>query len=176
MTFLSKTISSEKNSWGQLLVKVLRMGTADVQLPKQANNFGIDSNPVKDMVAIYQRSSANGNAVIVGYLQKNSLADIGETRLFSTDQEGEVQMYVWAKNDGTLLLGGDSKNLVRYQELETAFNSLKSTVDDLISKFNAHTHILTLSSGTGSAAIPANPGTPSTADITGAKINEIKTL
>lgn len=39
-------------------------------------------------------------------------------------------------------------------------NQLENKLNDLISKFNLHTHILTLTSGTGTAAFPANTATP----------------
>lgn len=49
-------------------------------------------------------------------------------------------------NDGSL--GG----LVKVIDLVQKLNNLENLVNDLIAKYNSHTHILTLSSGTGTAA------------------------
>lgn len=49
-------------------------------------------------------------------------------------------------NDGSL--GG----LVKVIQLTQKLNNLENLVNDLITKYNSHTHILTLSTGTGTAA------------------------
>lgn len=56
-------------------------------------------------------------------------------------KDGSVQF-----NDGSY--GG----LIQIKQLITKLNNLENLVNDLISKFNLHTHILTLTSGTGTAA------------------------
>lgn len=48
--------------------------------------------------------------------------------------------------------GGQLGGMVLVNKLVQDINDLKATVRDLISKYNSHTHILTLSSGTGTAA------------------------
>jgi hypothetical protein len=72
-------------------------------------------------------------------------------------------------------IGGDAYNMVRYQELETAFNQLKSDLNNFISIFNAHTHA-GVTTGGGTSGVTATSGTSSSADITPAKIDEIKCL
>ena len=54
-------------------------------------------------------------------------------------------------NDGSL--GG----LVKVKDLTTKLNNLEKAYNDLATKFNSHTHILTLSSGTGTAAPTTSP-------------------
>lgn len=56
-------------------------------------------------------------------------------------------------NDGSF--GG----LVKVAQLTQKLNNLENLVNDLVSKFNSHTHILTLTSGTGTAAPTAAPET-----------------
>lgn len=70
--------------------------------------------------------------------------EIAETKLLISD--GLTRF-----NEGNL--GG----LVKVIELTNKLNALENKVNDIISKFNSHTHILTLSTGTGTAAATANP-------------------
>lgn len=175
MISLVKILSSTVES-GKRIVKFLRLGLRDVQTSFEAAPFGTDSNPIKNMVAVYMPTGIKGKTVLVGYINKNQLAGVGELRHYSTGEDGAVKFYTWLKNDGTYEVGGDADNMVRYSELESAFNDVKGKVNDLVTAFNSHTHVLTLSAGTGSAAPPANQQTPTTADISGAKIDEIKTL
>ena len=141
----------------------------------QALPYGVDSAPVREMVAVYANTADMGNSVIVGYVYKDAVAEVGSIRLYSDNG------YVYLRANGNLELLGDSKHMVRYEELETGFNSLKQSVTDLTTAFNSNLHTVV-------GAIPAAPPTvptvtpplapaiPPTATITGAKINEIKTL
>lgn len=55
--------------------------------------------------------------------------------------------------DGTIQLNdGSYGGLIKIDSLITKINNLENLVNDLITKYNAHTHILTLTAGTGTAA------------------------
>jgi hypothetical protein len=54
--------------------------------------------------------------------------------------------------DGIQLQGGEYGGLIIIEQLIQKLNNLENAYNDLVTKFNTHTHILTLSSGTGSAA------------------------
>lgn len=182
---LTKIISTEVSSLGHRVAKFLRFGKSDTRTAEQAAPYGIDSNPIKDMIAVYGLTDTKGDAVIIGYLNKNAIASPGEFRIFSTDEDGTVKATIHLKNTGITQLTGDSweiggnaKNLARYQELETAFNSLKDTVNTMTVRWNAFV----------AAYVPGGPsvvGTPPTlagqtvnaptADITGAKADNVKT-
>jgi hypothetical protein len=97
---------------------------------------------------------------------KDAVAEVGSIRLYSDNG------YVHLRANGNLELLGDSKHMVRYEELETAYNSVKTTLNELITKYNTHTHPIP----TGSSGTTPATQTPNSGDITGAKINEIKTL
>lgn len=56
---------------------------------------------------------------------------------------------------------GSNGGLVEVIKLTTKLNNLENLVNDLVSKYNTHTHILTLTSGTGTAA-PTATTEPST--------------
>jgi hypothetical protein len=62
--------------------------------------------------------------------------------------------------DGKIMLNDGSKGgLVEVIPLVQKLNNLENLVNDLASKFNSHTHILTLTSGTGTAAPTVAPET-----------------
>lgn len=176
---LVKIISTELENFGNNLkrriVKLLRYGTSDFQTTFEAAPYGVDSNPIKDTVGVYADTGDKGSAVIVGYLNKKQLADVGEFRIYSTDKEGNVKFYAWLKNNGTMELGGNTKNLVRFQELEQAFNQLKSDFNKLVQAYNSHTH-MGVTAGNAVSGTTMQVGSASQADMSAAKINEIKTL
>jgi hypothetical protein len=177
MVNIVKVLSSEADKVKQRVVKILRYGKNGVQTGLEATPYGIDSNPIKDMVAIYLETGSRGDTVIVGYINKNQLAKPGELRLYATDKDGAQKFYTWMKDDGTYEIGGNTKHMARFEELETGFNTLKTDLNNLISAFNAHMHA---TAGTG-PPVPPTPGSgipaiASTASIASAKINEIKTL
>jgi hypothetical protein len=169
---LTKVISSKIDEFGRLAIKFLRLGKSDVRECLEVSPYGIDSNPIKDMVALFSPTGENGKDVIVGYINKNRIADVGETRLFSTDANGVLKMYVHVKNNGTIEFGGNSDNLVRFSELQTGFDNLKTDLNTFISVFNAHVH----PTPSGVSSPTATQGTVSAASISGAKINELKIL
>lgn len=166
------------NNLKQLVVKVI--GAVTTYTAEEYSPFGTDSRPPNGMTAIYARTQANGDECIIGYLHKDRLAQIGEHRIFSTDDQNVLKTYIWLHNDGTMDIGGNTKHMVRFEELQIAFNQLKTDFNNLVTAYNSHIHPV-------GNAVPAAPGpvvttptitsgTPSTADITPAKINEIKTL
>lgn len=164
MKFVS-VISTSIDDAHRRIVKFFGMGKRAFTAT-DASPYGIDSNPIAGMVAIYAESDQNGKTVIIGYLNTNKLAQIGELRLYSTDKNGNEKFYTWLKNDGTYEIGGNADNSVRYSKLAAAFNELQG-------KFNTFAAAYT----PGSPAILGTPPTiaQSTGDITQAKINEIKT-
>jgi len=173
ISFVS-VISTELNDAGRRIVKFLRLGKDDVQTADEASNFGIDSNPVEKLVAVYAKTGLKGDTVIIGYLNKNKISDIGETRIYSTDKEDEsdIKMYIHLKNDGTAEFGGADDFLVRFNKLKEGFDQLKSDFNSHITTFNTHQHPET----GATTATPTSPGQSSSASIDDAKIEEFKCL
>lgn len=124
------------NKLKQRVVKVIGSSKSTLTA-EEYSSFGIDSNPPKDLTAIYMRTEADGDECIIGYLLKDKLAEVGETRLFSTDSDLGLKSYVWLKNDGTILINGDNNNAVLFNELKTEFNKLKQDHNTLVQKWNA---------------------------------------
>lgn len=163
MLNLVKIISTRIDQ-GKRLIKFLKMGINDVQEMNTVQPFGIDGNPRKDMIALYAPTGEQGKAIIIGYINKNQVAAVGETRLYSTESDSDTEkFYIHLKNDGTAEVGGDSDFMVRFTTLESGFNQF-------LSDHNTHVHV-------GNMGAPTAPPTiPSSATIAGAKITEIKTL
>lgn len=148
-------------------IKLLRKGKNDVQETYEIAPFGIDSNPIEKMAALYMETEEKGKTVVVGYVNKGQLAEPGETRLYSVDGDGGLKFYAWLKADGTMELGGVADNLVRYAALNTALQNEVNLLNIELTKIA--TAINALAPGAYVVA-------PVTVNIAPAKINEIKCL
>lgn len=166
MITLTKIVSTSIDNINRRIVKFLRFGKSDVQTSFESMPYGIDSNPVKDLIAIYAPTSEKGKTVIIGYINKNQLADVGEIRLFSTDTDGAEKFYVFLKNDGTIEIGGTVDNAVRYQKLDDGLQNFKTQIQTELGKIQ--TGII----AGGGAYTPATLSL----NISNAKIDEVKTL
>lgn len=183
MITVSKVISTKFDKFKRLVVKILRRGAiidgkGDLLEPIEAGPFGMDSNPVEGKIALFIKSETYGKFYVVGYLNTERKAAVGENRLFSTDENGTLAAFVWIKNDGTIQLNGAEKHLARFEELKTGFDSLRTDFNALVTKFNAHVHPVpgvTPGVGATTSSVTATPGNPSTASIDSSKANNIKT-
>jgi hypothetical protein len=171
-----KIISTSFDEIGRLLPKFQRMGLNDVQETVSSAPHGIDSNPVKDMIAIYSPTSVKGEAVVIGYLNKDCIADVGETRVFSTDENGELQTYIHLKNDGNIHFGGENDNLIRYQQTADSINELKNDINNLKNIISTWVPVPNDGGAALKVALAPYITSPLIEDITGAKIDEFKTL
>lgn len=149
---------------GERELKVIQYGakTADV-----VADFGDDSCPIKDMVAIYAKTDENSDNIIVGYFNKNQISQPGEKRIFSLKEDGSLSFAIHLKNDGTCEVGGNADNLVRYQALDDALQAEKTLINTELSKIALAINAIVPASYT-----PA----PITLNLIQAKIKEIKTL
>lgn len=161
------TISTSLNKAKSRLVKALRFGKDDVIERPEIGPYGIDSNPIKGMAALYSETSEKGKGVIIGYINKNLKAEPGEIRTFSTDETGTLQFYIWQKKDGTAELGGNTDNLVRY-------SPLYSGLADFITSLKVE--LASIATGITAAGGSYTPSTTIDIDIADSKIEEIKTL
>jgi uncharacterized protein YheU (UPF0270 family) len=151
---------------GERILKVLQFGA---KTAKVFSDFGDDSQPLKDMIAVYADTTEVGESVIIGYLNKNQISAAGEKRIFSLKVDGSLSTDIHLKNDETIVIASGTDYAVRYSSLETSFNQLKSDFNSLVVAYNSHQH--TLPNG---ASPPTLPGTTSAASISGAKIDEIR--
>lgn len=115
-------VDSTTTEDGMRMIKVDQFGAKE---PYECSPYGFDSNPVKDMTAIYADTSENGEPIIIGYVNENQLAEVGELRLYNSEQG-----YIWIKKDDSIELNGNARTIV-------AFQNLKTELENTISKLNA---------------------------------------
>ena len=164
MINLVKVISTAIEA-GRREIKVLRLGKQDVQTPIQAGPFGSDANPPANMRAIYMRTGVKGDTFVVGFINVDQLAEVGENRQFATDEDGNLIFEARMRNDGTYEIGGSSDNLIRHAALNTEMQKLATSITAELALIS--TAIL----GLGGAYPPGIINI----DISAAKIEELKT-
>lgn len=121
-----KLDSTTINNLGKRIVKFFEFGA---KTASECAPFGVDCNPIKGMTAIHSQSSNNGESVIIGYINTNQLADVGESRLFSVDDDGNLKAFIWNKKDGKLWLNGDTHTCVRFLPLQTGLNNQNTLIN-----------------------------------------------
>lgn len=77
---------------------------------------------------------------------------VGSTVTVSTDTNCEPIVVGFTETDKIVLRGGEFDGLVKVAELTTKLNNAENKINAIINAYNAHTHILTLTMGTGTAA------------------------
>lgn len=178
---LIKIISTQVDKLNRRVAKFLRYGKNDTQTALQAGPYGVDANPIKDMIAVYAPTSEKGDTVVIGYINKNQVAEPGEYRIFSTNANGQVQASVHLKANGVIVITGQSmeflgnaKTLAKFQELKSGFDQLKNDLNSLITTFNGHVHT-GVQTGPGSSGPTPTQGTASTASVDNSEASNLKT-
>jgi hypothetical protein len=128
---------------GKLIIKSLTLKGASTA--KQVTPFGIDSNPLENWTAIYADTTNAGEAVILGYINKDYITKQGEIRIYSIGEDKAVKAYVYARKDGVLELNGSAYSGVRFQNLKTATDANDSLINAELTKIAA---AITLLGGT----------------------------
>ena len=165
MIRLVKVISTEFDKAKRRVVKALGLGKGDVQTPLEASPFGSDSNPPPGLRAIYAKTGTKGDTFIIGYINLDQVAEVGEHRLFSTDEQGNLAFEARMRNDGTFEIGGSVDNLTRH-------NALNIELQKLVVALQAELALIAIGIAAGGGAY--TPGVLSL-DISNAKIEELKT-
>ena len=157
-------------------IKAIVFGKDDVREPNEVAPYGYDASPVNDIYAVYSNTNTIGVPIIIGYFNKQQKAQTGESRIFATDSTGVFKYNVWLRADGTVLIGdsdepSDYTNfLVKFNELKTGFDTLRTEVNSMVTVFNAHVHPASVP-----VLITATPQTSATATIDSSKATKIKT-
>jgi len=147
---------------GKRILKVQEYG---VKTAKVTANYGDDSQPLKNMTAIYSPTAVNSEPVIIGYINTNQVAQEGEKRIFSQSLDGSLSFAIHLKTNGTCEIGGSVDNAVRFSALEGSLTSSNIELNVELVKIQAS--ILALG---GSYAHE-----PVTINISSSKIDQIKT-
>jgi hypothetical protein len=159
-TVVGQQIESNRGSANVRMLDVQLLGSVP-EVVEFFNVSGEDTAP------------ANGDKIIVfdvgGYKFSIGTKDLivaavqaGEKKLYS-QESGAIKAYLYLLKSGILELNGNADFAVRFSDLETAFNQLKSD-------YNAHAHG-GVDTGSGTSG---GTNTPSTADIAPAKVDTVK--
>lgn len=140
------TTDSVEEEEGFRVVKSKEEGT---KTPFLFEGFGEDSHPLKGMTALMMDTQADGESVIVGFLDVEKVTALGEKRIFSLKENGDLSSFIWLKNDGTIEFNGNKNTLVKYTELKQKCDALESFINNELLK------IQTAISGLGGAYAPA---------------------
>jgi hypothetical protein len=167
-------IKENRNGAADVRLLMVRISNdSDIQTVQYMPMSGDDSPPQNgDLVAIISIGPAFKVAIGV----QDSVVpemDPGEKKLFSRDSGGAIAAFVNFLAGGNLELNGNDYSAVRYQELETAFNQLKSDFNNLVTAYNAHSHT-GVTVGAGVTGSPVAAGVPSEADISPAESDTVK--
>jgi hypothetical protein len=128
----------------------------------------------------YRRKLSFKDAVAMVGIQSqaSSLPSFNADEPELRNRDGDVKLTM---TDSGITLMDETDNAVRYSALETAYNQLKTDLNNLVTKYNSD---MALVAGGATAAVSASGlwltplviggASPSTGDITGAKVEEIK--
>ena len=164
MLNIVKTDSFSLDNLKRRIVKFLLRAT-DTQTGKECAPFGVDAGPIKGMQAIYAPTQNRGQSVIMGYINTNQLADVGELHLYSTNSNGTEQFRIKLKNDGNCELGGNADNAVRYSPLNQGLQNHNTQVLTELNKISTAIAALGGTYTVGSVQV----------NINNAKLTNIKT-
>lgn len=162
MIALAKYFSSVIEN-GKRIIKSKGIG-GSVMTTKEVAPFGFDSQPLEGMTAIYSDTTNADESVIIGYINKNQLAGIGESRMYSVDAQGEVKATILCDASGRISLNGNAYNSVRYEPLESGLNGQNVLINAELQKISIALATL------GASYIVA----PVSTNITAAKSESIK--
>jgi hypothetical protein len=124
-------LSSSVIEGGKRILKVMQYGA---KTAKESGPFGFDSSAPEGWTAIYGETSNMGESVILGYINKNQLAEVGGSRMYALDGNGDVVGFVYARASGNLELNGNAFSAVRFQNLKTAIDNNDSLINAELAK------------------------------------------
>jgi hypothetical protein len=177
LTTLSNSLLDKS---GRMLNKVLGLGRDDVKTANQIITPGVEGRAVDGSKVIYMETATKGTNVIVGAIEKSQEIEKGEVMIYSRDSNGETQNTIHLKQDGEIEIGdscivvkpdgsveikGNGDNLMKFIPLNQDMLNLAIDINAELVKIAAG-----ISAG-GGAYTP----TPIVLDISGAKIDDIKT-
>jgi phage gp45-like len=133
--------------------------------------YGFEGMPSKSQTVIVSINGNKDQALAIVLHDRDSRPkdlSLDETKLYS-----KFGGFVKCNKNGEVEIMGNADYAVAFTDLKTAFDSLKATVDDHITKYNLHKHG-GVSTGGGSTAIPDTIAVVSTADMSGAKVDKVR--
>lgn len=165
------------------------------------DGHGIDNAEFYQIPGLYNRPQdgvtglvldCNGNNIIIaGHdYQFDESIEKGEMLIYSYGSNGAVVGKILIKingdieidsggatfnilSGGNVEINGNADSAVAFTDLKTAFDQLKTDLNNFITVFNAHVHP-GVTSGSASTSASATPGISSAADMSGAEVPTVK--
>lgn len=163
----------KKNRDGEndrLLLQVQITDADDIHTVEYMSPSGEDSNPPDGAkVLIVDAGRAYKIAIAVDDNIQPSMQE-GEKKLYSIS-DGDIAAFINFLQSGIVEINGNSDFAVRYNELEAGFNQLKSDFNSFVTTYNSHNHP---TAPDGPVSSPSATGSSSAADISAAKVDEVK--
>lgn len=151
-----KTAPNRDGGRNVLLLQVELTAKNDVQTVELLQGAGDQSNPPNgSKVLVISNGAAYKIAIAIDDLIALSI-EVGE-RAIRAVLNGGVKSSILCKVDGNLVLNEGTDFAVQFTAMKAAFDQLKSDYD-------LHTH----------PSIGSPPATPSTADMSGAKVDKVR--
>lgn len=146
----------------------------DVRTVELVSLSGDDTNPANDCRAFIIDAAGSYSICIAITDDLTPEVDPGERELYSTDNPVTQKLAKIRLNSSSEVVMNDGTDYaVKYNELKTAFDQLKADFDALVAVFNAHLHSGVTAGGSNTGAVSAT-GTPSTADMSGSKVDTVR--
>jgi hypothetical protein len=111
---------------GKRILTVMQYGA---KTAKESYPFGFDSAPLADYTAIFLDTANKDESIIIGYINKNQIAKLGESRMYALGSSGDLLGFVYCREDGTTAINGDEFSAVRFQELKTQIDLLQNQIN-----------------------------------------------
>ena len=156
----------------RLLLQVQVTDADDIHTVEYMSPPGEDSNPPNGAkVLIIDVGRAYKIAIAADDNVSPSMAE-GEKKLYSIS-DGAIAAFINFLASGIIEINGNSDFAVRFNEMQSAFDEFKDDFNQLVTDYTGHKHD-GVQSGSESTAVADTPGTETTADISAAKVEEVK--
>jgi hypothetical protein len=116
---------------GKRILKVEQFGA---KTAKECYPFGFDSMPPENWTAIYADTANKDESVIIGYINKNQLAEAGGSRMYALGSFGEVVGFVRCGANGITELNGSAFSSVRFESLKIAIDNNDTLINTELAK------------------------------------------
>jgi len=163
---LSTVISGAPGKSIQVDVETAGMNQDDAELYHLPGLYSVPAEGIKGVML----DVGDNNIIIATHdYRLNKTLDKGETLLYSIDANGVIKASVLLNKTGEFVINDGTDYGVKFNELQTAFNQLKSDFDNF-KALHKHGGVL---AGTGTTTV-SDMIDPSTADITPAKVEKVR--
>jgi phage gp45-like len=134
---LSTVISGAPGKSIQVDIETAGMNQDDAELYHLPGLYSVPAEGIKGVML----DVGDNNIIIATHdYRLNKTLDKGETLLYSIDANGVIKSSVLLKIDGEMVLNDGADYAVKYSKLESEFNKLKTSHNDLLTEYKLHTH------------------------------------